>query len=153
MARGEAWISEARSRLRVGDLFEWPAIVITIETNARAHGAISKEAIRRAIPLPSLELGECRHTRLDDRDYVFACLWAPGSEYDDALVRQLSRGALHEASRGHLPELAFPLFGGSESHRFIEVMVNELLRASHRLEKAGHHVPEALLVTREALIL
>ncbi len=149
----ERWIAEAKVRARVGDLFSYPAVVVTIESGGRAHGRISKDVVARGIALPTLALGECVYERVGAKDYVFACLWEPGSEYDEGLVRQLTTRALQLASQHEIETLAFPLLGGSEAHRFVEVMIEAMLREERVLSEAGRSVPRGLIVTLDALVL
>jgi hypothetical protein len=144
----EQYAKLGEARLVTGDLFSYENIVIPVKTGGRWYGSISREAVRRGIPFPHVVLCEAKHVKHEGKNYVFLGLWDDEVRYSDLHIYRCASSAVLEGAHGHLQQLAMPLLGGNEGHKYIGAMERAIDDVVDLLDPTGLLVPEIVFVTR-----
>lgn len=138
----------ARERIVIGDLFAYDVPVVTIMTQGRSYGSLSKRVTAMGVELPQLSLGCAEYVETSQgKGFVFVALWSDDNIYTPRLIYDCTRGCLKQASRHVLPEIAFPLLGGNERARFIGAMEQAVDHAEDEADERDDHMPSVVFVT------
>ena len=151
-AKLERYAALGRERLRTGDLFEHPVVVVPIKTKGRWYGSISRAVVGKGVQLPELALGCAEYRALEGgRAYLFVALWNDENTYSPALIYECTGACLRLAARHALELVAFPLLGGNQGHRFIGAMELAVDDAMDECAEAELAMPEVIFVTDHEL--
>jgi hypothetical protein len=143
----------ARQRIILGDLFTYAVAVVTIKTKKQYYGAISRAVAARNIPFPDLALGCAEYVEVSPGSgFIFVALWNDDNVYSPSHVYNCTRACLKQASRHALPQVAFPLLGGNERHKFIGAMEQAVDDAMDETDECDEHMPEVVFVTDHELL-
>ena len=104
------------------DLFSYDAFVVTIKTEGRYYGSVSKGFVKRCpgLALPRLDWGDSSApmTLPDGKQVVFTALWGDMEEgaeaYMTSRVYGCTASAIRQAAVAGIEELAMPPIGGGE---------------------------------------
>jgi hypothetical protein len=152
-ARDEQFKQLARERLVVGDLFTYDVSVVTIMTEGRYYGALSRAVTATGVTLPKLALGCAEYVETTPgKGFVFLALWNDGNVYSPKLVYDCTRACIKQGSRHKLAKLALPLLGGNERARFIGAMEQAVDHAEDDADERDEHMPEVVFVTDHELL-
>lgn len=152
-ARDEQYRQLARERLVVGDLFTYDVSVVTIMTEGRYYGALSRAVTGAGVTLPKLALGCAEYVETaPGKGLVFLALWNDGNVYSPGLVYGCTRACIKQASRHGLPKLAMPLLGGNERAKFIGAMEQAVDHAEDEADERDEPMPNVVFVTDHELL-
>lgn len=152
-ARDEHYRVLARQRLVVGDIFAYDVPVITVMTQGRYYGSLSKAVTASGMIIPNLALGCAEYVeRSPGKGFVFVALWNDGNVYSPKLVYDCTRACIKQASRRSVPELAFPLLGGNERAKFLGAMEQAVDHAEDEADDRDEHMPGVVFVTDKELL-
>ncbi len=143
----------ARDRIVIGDLFTYAVAVVTIKTRKQYYGAISRAVAARNIPFPDLALGCAEYVEVSPGSgFIFVALWNDDNVYSPSHVYNCTRACIKQASRHSLGQIAFPLLGGNERHKFIGAMEQAVDDAMDETDERGELMPEVVFVTDKELL-
>ena len=112
------------------DLFSYDAFVVTIKTEGRYYGAVSRGFVKRypGVALPHLNWGDSSAlmTLPDGKQVIFTALWSDIEEGAEAYLTSRVYGctasAIRQAAVGGLEEIAMPPIGGGEKEARMPAM-------------------------------
>lgn len=143
----------ADQRIVRGDLFTFAVAVVTIKTKKQYYGAISRAVAQKNIPFPDLALGCAEYVEVSPgAGFIFVALWNDDNLYSPSHVYNCTRACIKQASRHVLPQVAFPLLGGNERHKFIGAMEQAVDDAMDETDERDEHMPEVVFVTDHELL-
>ena len=144
----------ARERIVIGDLFTYAVAVVPIKTKKQYYGSVSRAVAAKNIPFPELALGCAEYVEVSPGcGLIFVALWNDNNLYSPSHVYNCTRACLKQASRQSLAQVAFPLLGGNERHKFIGAMEQAVDDAMDETDERDEHMPEVVFVTDHELLL
>ncbi len=147
--------AEMSDEARSDNVFDFDTFVVTVKTEGRIYGAISKQMLERYpdVQVPSLDWGASSPPIAlpDGKRVIFTCLWEDEEDeegYPPRIVRSCTSSAIRQATVAGCEELALPLIGGGKKFARKAAMGQGMHDALTLAERRELEPPQLYVVLR-----
>lgn len=152
-ARDEQFRQLAKERLVRGDLFEYEVPVVTVKTQGRTYGSLSRAVAATGVKIPELALGCAKLvTAPSGKRFIFVAFWDDKNEHTPRHVYACTLACVKQASVHRVEKLAMPLLGGKDRASFLGAMEQAVDHAEDDADEHEAHMPSVVFVTDKELL-